>query len=42
MASNVVASASPPGGIGIRRGVGVRKVRLAFWNIGSFTGKSIE
>ena len=42
MASNVVVSASPPGGCGVGRGVGFRKVRLASWNIGSLTGKSIE
>ena len=42
MANNVVALASPSGGNGVRRGVGFRKVRLASWNIGSLTGKSIE
>jgi len=42
VASNVVVPASPPGGIGVRRGAGLQKVRLAFWNIGSLTGKSIE
>ena len=42
MASNVVVSASPPRGNGARRGVGFRKVRLASWNVGSLTGKSIE
>ena len=42
MASNVVASTSPPGGTKVRRGVGFRKVRLASWNIGSLIGKSIE
>ena len=42
MASNVVASASPSGGNGVRRGVGFRKVRLASWNIGSLMGKSME
>ena len=42
MVNNVVSVASPPGGIGVRRGVGVRKVRLASWNIGSLTRKSIK
>ena len=42
MASNVVASTSPPGGNGVRRGVGFQKVRLASWNIGSLTGRSIK
>ena len=42
MASNVVVSASPPGGRGGRRDEGFRKVRLASWNIGSLTGNSIE
>ena len=27
---------------GVRKGVGLRKVRLASWNIGFLTGKSIE
>ena len=42
MASNVVASTSPPRGNGIRKGVRFWKVRLASWNIGSLTSKSIE
>ena len=42
MASYVAASAGPPGVNGVRKGVGLRKVRLASWNIGSLTGKSIE
>ena len=42
MASNVVVSASPPGGFGVRREAGFRKVRLGSWNIGLLTGKSIE
>ena len=42
MASNVAVSASPPGGSGGRRGGGFRNVRLASWNIGSLTDKSIE
>jgi len=42
VASNVVASASPPGGNGVWRGVGFRKMRLASWNIGSLISKSIE
>jgi len=42
VASNVVASASSPGSYGVGRGVGFQKVRLASWNIGSLTGKSIE
>ena len=42
MASNAAVSASPPGNNEVRRGVGLRKVRLASWNIGSLTGKSIE
>lgn len=42
MASNVVVPASLLGGIGVGRGAGWRKVRLAYWNIGSLTGKSIE
>ena len=42
MASNVVVSASPPGRKGGRRGGGFQNVRLAFWKIGSLTGKSIE
>jgi len=42
VASNVVASASPPGRNGVRRGVGFRQLRLASWNIGSLTSKSIE
>jgi len=42
VASNVAASACPPGGNGVRRGVGLRKVRLTSWNIGSLMGKSIE
>jgi len=28
--------------MGVRRGAGFRKVRLALWNIGSVTGKSME
>ena len=42
MASNAVVPASPPGGIGVGRGTGFRKVRLASWNIRSLIGKSIE
>jgi len=42
VASNVVASASPPRGYRVRRGSGCRKLHLASWNIGSLTGKSIE
>lgn len=42
MASNVVASANPPGGRRVRRGEGFREVRLASWNIRSLTDKSIE
>ena len=42
MAGNVVVSAGPLGGSGGRRGEGFRKVRLASWNIGSLTGKSVE
>ena len=41
MASNVVVSAGPPGVRGDRRDEGFRKVRLASWNIGSLTGKSV-
>jgi len=40
--SNVVALASPPGGNGVWRGVGVRQLRRASWNISSLTSKSIE
>ena len=42
MVSNVLVSANPPGGNGVRRGVELWKMRLASWNIGSLTGKSIE
>ena len=42
MASNVVVSASHPGGKGGRRVGGFRNVCLAYWNIGSLMGKSIE
>ena len=42
MASNVVVPASYSGGNGGRRGGGFRRVRLASWNIGSLTAKSIE
>ena len=42
MASNIVTSASPPWGNGVRRGVGFRQLRLASWNIGSLTSKSLE
>ena len=42
MASNVEVSASPPEGNGVRRGVGFWQLRLASWNIGSLTSKSIE
>jgi len=42
VASNVAASTSPPGSNRVRRGAGLRKMRLASWNIGSLTGKSIE
>ena len=42
MASNVVVSASPPGGSGGRRGKGTQIMRLVPWNIGSLTGKSSE
>ena len=42
MASNVVVSVGPPEGSGGRRGGGFRKVRLASWNIGSLTDKSVE
>ena len=42
MASHVAVSACPPGSCGVRRVSGLRKVRLASWNIGSLTGKSIE
>ena len=42
MASNVNAPASHSGGCGVRRGAGSWKVRLASWNIGSLTNKSIE
>ena len=40
--SHVAVSACPPGSFGVRRVLGLRKVRLASWNIGSLTGKSIE
>jgi len=40
--SNVVVSACPPGGSGSRRGGEFRSVRLASWNIGLLTGKSVE
>jgi len=40
--SNVIAPASPPRGYGVRRGAGSWKVRLASWNIGSLTSKSIK
>jgi len=42
VASNVAPSTSPLGGNGVRRGVGLRKVRRASWNIGTLAGKSIE
>jgi len=42
VASYVVALAGPPGVNGVRKSVGLRKVRLASWNIGSLMGKSIE
>jgi len=42
VASNVAASAYPPGGNGVKKGVGLWKVRLASWNIMSLTGKLIE
>jgi len=42
VASNVVPSASPPRGNGVRGGIGLRKLHLVTWNIGSLTGKSIE
>jgi len=42
VASYVAVLAGPPGVNGVRKGVGLRKVRLASWNIGSLTGKSIE
>jgi len=42
VARNVIALVSPPRGSKIRTGVGFRKVRLASWNIGSLTDKSIE
>jgi len=42
VASIVVASASSPGSNGVKRGVGYRNVRLASWNIGFLTSKSIE
>ena len=42
MESNVVSSASPPGRNRVWGGIGVRKVRLTTWNIGSLTGKSIK
>ena len=42
VASYVVVSACPPGSFGVGRDVGPWKVRLASWNIGSLTGKSIE
>jgi len=42
MASHVAVSACPPESFGVRRDLGLRKVRLASWNIGSLSGKSIE
>ena len=42
MAGHVAASACPSGSSGVRRGLGLRKVRLASWNVGTLTGKSIE
>ena len=42
MASDVTTPASPPGGHGVRKGACSWKVRLASWNIGSLTSKSIE
>jgi len=42
VASYVIVPPSPTGGYGVRRGAGSWKVRLASWNIGSPTGKSIE
>ena len=42
MASHVAVSACPPGSSGVKRGLGLQKVRLASWNVGSLTGKSIE
>ena len=42
VASYVAVSACPPGSFGVGRDLGLRKVRLASWNIGSLTGKSIE
>ena len=42
MASHVAVSVCPPGSFGVKRGLGLRKVRLASWNIGSLMGKSIE
>jgi len=42
VASNVVGSASPPRENGVMRGIGLWKVRLASWNIGSLTSKLLE
>ena len=42
MAGHVAVSACPLGSSGVRRGLGLRKVRLASWNIRTLTGKSIE
>ena len=42
MAGHVAVSVCPPGSFGVRRGLGLRKVRLASWNIGTLMGKSIE
>jgi len=42
VANNVVVSACPPGGKWVRRRSVLDNLRLASWNIGSFTGKSIE
>jgi len=42
MANNVVDRACPPGRKRVRRGSEFVSLRLAFWNIGSLTDKSIE
>ena len=42
MASHVAVLACPLGSFGVRRDLGLRKVRLASWNIGSLMGQSIE
>ena len=42
MANHVAVSACPLGSFGVRRDLGLRKVRLASWNIGSLSSKSME